>query len=567
MIKFLIKFVSLFKRLFISAGVDFEQLIAILTVKLTMDNRRNNASFMRGKRNEAKESNNKFLMTLFVYSFLGLFIGMYVTAIDLPIVSMSIFHGFIMVMLAMTLITDYSSILLDTADNMILLPRPVDSRTLFTARLTHITLYIGQILLATAIVPTLIIAFKNGLIPVLAFWLTAIMSALFALFLTSILYLIIMRWASTEKLKDIINYLQIVMAVFIFAFYQLMPRLFEIKDIENVTFEPSWWNPLVPPMWMGGTMDAVITGNFDAMHLLLITLCFAVPILGLMAMNRYFSTFFSEKLSGLSTEFNPTETKTDPSVSKPVEGDFSTKLAPLVTSSSVESGVFQLVWKQLSRDRKIRLRLYPQFAYYFVMIIVILFSVFRRSGGFESVMEELPTTRWYLLFIYLGSTTLSASLALVPYSDDFRAAWVYYALPVAKPGDALLGSLKAQVFKFYLPFYTVLSLILLAIWGISVVDDIIFGLFNVFIIVLVHALVNNPLLPFSEESNTQAQSGSFVRSLINFVIFIFVGGLHYLATRIPYMTWGLMPIQVFVLYLMMKKYRNTAWSSINMASF
>ena len=212
MTHFLIKFVRLFKKIFIAAGVDFEQLIAIVTVKLTMDNRRNNASLMRGKGGESNESNNRFVMTLLVYALLGLFMSLYVAAIDIPIVSMSIFHGFIMVMLAMTLITDYSSILLDTADNMILLPRPIDSRTLFTARLTHITLYIGQILFAIALAPTVVVGIKYGFIAVVIFLLTAVMSALFALFLTSIIYLIIMRLTSAERLKDIINYLQIGMA-------------------------------------------------------------------------------------------------------------------------------------------------------------------------------------------------------------------------------------------------------------------------------------------------------------------------------------------------------------------
>ena len=565
MTRFLIKFITLFKKVFIAAGVDFEQLIAIVGIKLTMDNRRNNATFLRGKSNEQKESNNRFSTTLLVYLGLGLFVSLYVVVIDLPMVSMSIFNGFIMVMLAMTLITDYSSVLLDTSDNTILLPRPVDSRTLFTARLTHIALYIGQILCATAIVPSIVVGSKYGVIVVLVFLMTAVMSALFALFMTSIIYLIVMRLTTAERLKDIINYLQIAMAVFIFAFYQLMPRLFEIKDIENVTFEPSWWSFLIPPMWMGGTVDAVITGNFDAVHLLLILLCFVIPVLGLVEMNRSFSTFFSDKIAGLSTEYDATETP--PSVSKPISGDLSTKLAPYLTASPVERGAFQLVWKQLSRDRKLRLRLYPQFAYFFVMIIVLLFSIFRQSGGFEALLEELPNTKWYLLFIYMGSTGLSASLALVPYSDDFKAAWVYYALPIEKPGDVLLASLKAQVIKFFLPFYAILSLVLFAIWRLTVVDDVIFGFLNVLIIALIYSLINDPLLPFSEESNTQAQSGNFVRGLLSFIIFILVAGFHYLATLMPYLIWGLIPVQFFVIYLMMKKYRNTDWIDVNKASF
>jgi hypothetical protein len=76
-----------------------------------------------------------------------------------------------------------------------------------------------------------------------------------------------------------------------------------------------------------------------------------------------------------------------------------------------------------------------------------------------------------------------------------------------------------------------------------------------------------PLLPFSEETNTQSQSGNFIRNLLNFLIFIVVAGLHYLATLIPYLIWGLLPVQFFVIYLLIKKYRNIPWSDVNMASF
>ena len=70
---------------------------------------------------------------------------------------MIVFYTYIMVMISMTLITDFSSILLDTSDNTIILPRPVDSRTLFAARLTHILLYLGQLGLGLTVIPAIVV--------------------------------------------------------------------------------------------------------------------------------------------------------------------------------------------------------------------------------------------------------------------------------------------------------------------------------------------------------------------------------------------------------------------------
>jgi hypothetical protein len=52
MTEFLIKLIRLFRKIYTANGIDFEQLIAIVRVKLLTDNRRQNAAMTQEKRDE-----------------------------------------------------------------------------------------------------------------------------------------------------------------------------------------------------------------------------------------------------------------------------------------------------------------------------------------------------------------------------------------------------------------------------------------------------------------------------------------------------------------------------------
>ena len=134
--------------------MDYAQLRAIVATKLLMDNRRQRVAY---RRNESASTGNSFGINLVFYTIFGGLVAMAMSSIASFIISMIVFYTYIMVMISMTLITDFSSILLDTSDNTIILPRPVDSRTLFAARLTHILLYLGQLGLGLTVIPAIVV--------------------------------------------------------------------------------------------------------------------------------------------------------------------------------------------------------------------------------------------------------------------------------------------------------------------------------------------------------------------------------------------------------------------------
>jgi len=231
---FLLKFLDLFRWLYRRLGIDYEQLRSIVGIKLTMDNRRQLVAYRR-KNNE--EPGNAFMMTLLIYGFFGAFVALSLYFIPSFVLSLIVFFSYIIVMVAMTLITDFSSILLDTSDNTIILPRPVSGQTLFAARLTHILLYLGQLAIGLTIFPALVVIIKYGFLLFAVFLLAVALSVLTAVFVTNAFYLLVMQFASEEKLKNIINYFQILMAVLIMGGYQILPRIMERMDIASYEFE------------------------------------------------------------------------------------------------------------------------------------------------------------------------------------------------------------------------------------------------------------------------------------------------------------------------------------------
>jgi ABC-2 type transport system permease protein len=228
---FILGILDLFRKAFIVFGIDYDQLRSLVEVKLTMDSRRHIIGFQRRRR---KEPRNTFFMTFLVYALFGSLVGLVIMTLPSFALSMLFFFSCLMMMITMTLITDFSSVLMDTSDNTILLPRPVESRTLFAARVIHIFAYVAQLTFGLSLVPVLVVAVYFDARVLGIFSVGIVLSVLFSISLTNALYLFIIQFTTQEKIKSIINYLQISMTIAIMGAYQLGPRM--ILRMEDKAF-------------------------------------------------------------------------------------------------------------------------------------------------------------------------------------------------------------------------------------------------------------------------------------------------------------------------------------------
>jgi hypothetical protein len=550
--KLLLKLLDLFAWSFKLLKVDYNQLRAIVATKLIMDNRRHVVSYSS---KDNKDPRSTFVVTLFLYTIFGALVAFAMYGIPSFMFSMIVFFSYIMVMVSMTLITDFSSILLDTSDNTIVLPRPVDGRTLFASRLTHILLYLGQLALGLSTIPAIVVALKYGGALLFFFVLAIALAICAAVFITNGLYLLIMQFATEEKLKSIINYIQIFMAVAIMGGYQILPRMMERMDMKTFVYEIQWWSFLLPPVWMAGAMEAIQFDMFDNAHIGLTASASILPLLGMYIVNKYLSPIFNKKLSALGggSEKTGKDNVTRSSILP--------ALAGWITTTPSEFGAFNVIYKILGRDRKIKLKIYPAFGY--VAVFGLIFML-RSQEDLATTWTNLPTTQYHLVLLYLIFMVLQVALYEIPYSDDFKASWIYYSSPLNHPGEILLGTVKAICVRLFLPAYLIISTFVLFVWGVGVIGDIIFGLLNNFLMVMILAMINKRSLPLSMPPNVRAQSGNLIRNILTFLLIALLGAFHYLLTQKRIFLTVAIPVQLIALYFIHRAYKRTTWNQITL---
>ena len=546
---------DLFAGIFRSAGVDYDQLRAIVATKLKMDNRRQVVVY---RRKEKKEGGNTFAFTLFFYAIFGGFVSLAMYNIPSFILSMIVFFTYIMVMVSMTLITDFSSILLDTSDNTIILPRPVDSKTLFAARLTHILLYLGQLAIGLSIIPSVVVFVQYGWIVFGGFWVAVGLSILTALFATNASYLFIMQFASEEKLRSIINYFQIVMAIVIMAGYQILPRMIERIDAKAFVFDIQWWSFLLPPIWMAGSMETLAYRLTDPAHLGLIFCAFVLPAIGIYVVNKFLSPAFNKRIATLGG--GAAETGKE----RIGKSSALSKISKWITRTPEERATFDVIFKILGRDRKIKLKIYPSFGY--IAVFGLIFMM-RSQEDLATTWANLPETQYHLMLLYLTFMVLQVALYEIPYSDDFRGSWVYFSSPLADPGQILVGTLKAICVRLFFPGYLIISTFVLAVWGLRAIDDVVIALFNNFLMLMALAMINKRHLPLSMAPDVRAQSGNLARSILTFLLIGALGTTHYLLTLVTnksiFMA-AVVPLQIVTLYVALRAYKRTRWDQISL---
>lgn len=551
--KLLLKLVACFKTLFVKQGIDYQQMMTIVQTKLTMDKRRVNMNWKANQ--QQKESKNQLLVIFFVYGLMGLFISVGVATLSSLVLAMTILHSYILFMMAMTLITDFSTVLLDTTDNQVILPRPVSGKTLFMARLVHILVYLLQFSIVLSIFPIIATFIRFGIVAGIVILVTSLQTVLMAVFITYLLYLLILRYSSEQKIKEIISFFQIGMTILFTVGFQVLPRIINFTVI-NEHFELHWYAYLLPPVWMALAIEAFSTLNFDALHIGMVVLAFVVPGFTFWLMNKYLAPSFARKLSALNNSSGSTK------IVKASGFAFSDIFSRLVCKDPAEKAGFALTWKITGRDKGFKMQFYPSLAYMVVFIFIIFFN--GGNKNFHKIWNELPNTKAYIWLLYMPLLSVSSSIMLINFNEHFAASWVYHSSPLQKPGMLISGAVKALFCKFFVPVFLLLFSIAVFIWGGHVLDDALFAFINNLLCFWAMASLRQHYLPFSRQPNTQQQSGRFVLMLLQLLVIAATVGVHYLLVRFGavWMLWLLSPLLFIVLALLVRHLQNLHWKKI-----
>ena len=528
-------------------GADYEQFILILKLKLTLDDR-------NGKSSSGK-SDNALLKQSITQILIGIFFALLLNIIKSPFTFYYFAHTFVMLMMAMMIISEFTTILFDTSENAIIQPLPVKGNTISLARNAHVFVYLALTAFNLSLLSIIVAIIKFGIASGLIFVFTIILNVMFTLFLANILYLGIMHLATGEKLKNLLMYFQIAVAILFMAGYQVGMRIVDTSAIQNITVPIHWFTFLIPPAFFSGFVDGLTSLNFDQPHLVFIIEALFVPLVAIYFTGRYLTPEFSHKLMDLEQgERNP-GVKTEGS-----GGRLWYRLMSLLfVFNAEERASFRLMWKMIGRERLFKQTLFPAYGY---ILILIVLPFFTRTVS----MNSLAQTDRYLFLLYaflLIAATLPAALLT---GNNQHAAWIFKSIPLQSPAVIFKGCIKAAFARFFVPLYLAVSSAVCSIWGIKVLPDVFIAFTSIYLFTLLFHYFQRPSFPFALEKSALNGGDGFIRMLMIIAVAVAFGFLHkFLLHWYSFTNLLLIPFNICaILYVnRVMVYRRITWKAVD----
>ncbi len=564
--KILLYLIMLPSGLWRRMGADVAQLKAILSVKLKMDDRK---PLTMGRQQPNKKKKIKYASTVaFILSF---FVGfMYIFPLIVfedPYLKLFGLYTMLTVLLTFGLVTDFSNVLVDTRDKLIIFPKPVSDRTIFLSRVLHIFIYffrsVFPMSLMAWIVWGILYGWKGALwFPIPLFFLT-----LMSLFFVMGCYSLLLKITKPEKFKDVIGYFQIFFSILVFTtYYMVMPQMrnqevfqqFDIKTIEWIKYTPTYW---LASCWYWVQPKAAELSGTGWLSILAVF----TPFIMLWITVKFFAPSFIRKLSAIDgVEVEPSKK----SVKQVGKSKLYITFANMFNKSSASKAGFSIAWLQTSRSRAFKMRVYPGFAY----IIVYFFYLFMNVNvPLSQVLEKLGEGESYLFLLYFTSVILLNAVTNMNMTEQYKASWIYYTSPLVSPGRIMGGAFKAMWIKYYLPFVIFVTGFVLYVWGVRTIIDIVLAITNVTVYILVLMYFGNRYLPFSMPEQMKTKAGKAIMKMIFALVFMGGMGFAHFAMSIVYVEiriWLkllLTLISMAALWTLWDSYINTSWKQLKIA--
>jgi hypothetical protein len=418
--------------------------------------------FLRGrtsrglKRETAPKSiGSKLGLTLVIYALVGGFMSM--ALIHRPVfVSALYLHSMTLVFLGMFVAASAGEILFNKDEADILMHRPVTPRAMLWAKiavLVQVSLWLAGAFNLAGLFTGALSAHPVWLFPIIH----ALSTGCEALFCTGcivLVYQLCLRWFGREKMEGMMTGAQIVVAVGAVLLGQLGPQLIGRHGL-NFDAVSVWWINFLPPAWFACLDDAVAgTGRAGS---------WMMGALGLAVTGIVLWLAFGK----LARDYETGLQALNEASSAPRRGagrrrliDKLVKLPPLSwwLRDSVARSSFLLTAAYLSRDRDVKLRVYPGIAPMLVMPFIFLLqpqSSARAGAGAPDFMSGFGIA---FSGAYLGLIPYMA-LIMIRYSQQWQAGDLFRVAPISGPASLCHGARRAVLLFLALPMLVIFGVI------------------------------------------------------------------------------------------------------------
>ncbi|MBZ5858732.1 hypothetical protein [Flavihumibacter profundi] len=549
------------RRLYESWGINTGQLALILRYKLIMDDRRPN-TFQQTRGRVKKEGiSNAMLGTMLMALVMGMInLIAFVLGKD-DITHFSFFFLAFLFLLASVLITDFTSVLIDVKDNMILLPKPVNDRTILMAKLLHILVHLIRVILPMSLPAIIYNGMATGWWAALSLFSLVLLASLFAIFLINAVYLLVLKIMSAEKFKSFIAWFQVGFVIFIYGGYQVFLRLTDRSEFQQFSIAENPFVRIFPPYWFGRAWTT-LNGSANTGGWFFLVLSVITSLGSIWVVISILAPAFNQKLSMINSSGAEPQALSTVNYYKQ-----STKRKPLpellvglLTRDAITRAGFLFTWRWTNRNRGFRMRVYPTIGY--LVIWVILMFLPRTGDQAEGSAKMMGDSFGFIFLLYMSSFIIISAIQQIAIADEYKASWVFYSYPVGKPGSIIQGSFLSMVCKFFLPLAFLLFVGGIVWKGWEILPNLLLGLSNQLVICCTILLLGRKSLPASRPPVMKDKSGNFLRGMMMMIITGSTGLMHFLVYKFIAVVLLLTVLSILANWLLIKKIGEISWAEI-----
>ena len=512
---FVLKLVDKCVKPFLSKDLNYSHIREMLRLKLIMDSRRVSPALQNNGKKIGKEPKKSMIFTCLVYMGLGIFIAS-MQVMPNMFGANTISFAMLIFMLFSVYISEYSAVLLDTTEKSFYGALPIGKNEISTAKNIHIAYYIGTIA-AAMMLPSIVVGFiSKGILYGFAFTLVSIVIVVVCLHLAGVIYYLLLKVFSGEKLKDILSGFQIFMTIAIILSYQIVPRVVSIAGFSKgqITFSPVYF--LLPSAWFSAILESLFGAGGEWYIYVLAGITVPAVILLEVLYKKKVMPEFEGELDKL------TETAKENKSLSP----FSKLMCKLLSKDEQENAFMKLVLIQVSRNRDMKLKLYPQLANVFILPIIMVLPQITGEKGFTGFIENLRQGRWGLALLYFTGLTSASIYMIIGQTENPESTMFYQILPIENLSKCIRAGIKVVLFRYLTPIFVALSALLLGVYGFGIIPDVIIAYLSFIFVTGFIIRISAWVLPFSYESDAASAGNNLLMFFMSLFVFAVLGWIH-----------------------------------------
>ena len=531
---FALKLVDKCVKPFLSKDLNYSQIREMLRLKLIMDSRRVPPTFQNNKKKSEKEPKRSMILTCLIYLFLGFMIAP-TQILSNVFGANSIGFAMLIFMLFSVYISEYSAVLLDTTEKSFYGALPIGRSEISTAKNIHIAYYIGAIA-AAMMLPSIVVGFFfRGILYGFVFTLVSIVIVVVCLHLAGVIYYLLLKVFSGEKLKDILSGFQVFMAIAVILSYQIVPKIINMADFSDNELVFSLFYFILPPTWFAAII-AILFGTIKVWYLYVLA---GITVPAVILLEVLYKKKVMPEFEGELDKLTETA-KENKSLSP-----FSKFMCKLLSKDEQENAFMKLVLIQISRNRDMKLKLYPQLANVFILPIIMVLPQITREKGLAGFIENLREGRWGLALLYFTGLTSAYIYAIIGQSENAESIMFYQILPIENLSKCIRAGVKVVLFRYLTPIFVALSAILLGVYGFGVIPDLIIAYLSFIFVTGSMIRMGSWVLPFSHEADLANAGIGVLMFFLSFFMLAVFGGTQIMLLN----TLGLQLIGIVVMTL------------------